>query len=280
MLQKKDLIMAKISQGIGGPLSGRVGPVVGYMWKHRACLRSLPQHFNYPNTESQQQQRDWFVSMVRFASRAKEALRLGLRQQADQAGMTEGNYFILNNKRHFRRVGDSVDIDYARLRLAEGHAADVYFREPRFEAGEVVSVDFEKNSLLGRASGDDLVYLYVYAPVLADGLLSAPVERRCKRVSISLPAEWSGVVVHLYGFVVDRAGRASGSTYIGEGRVNHFEDRSRYRKADANWQEFVDIAASNNGGVQDAAHVDDEGPSLRADLDTAGSCRDGSPGFI
>lgn len=237
--------MGIIAQGIGGPLSGRVGPVVGYMWKHRACLRALPQHVNYPNTESQQRQRDWFVSMVRFASRAKEALRLGLHQPADEAGMTEGNYFILRNKEHFRREGDAVVVDYAQLRLSEGHAADVYFREPRFEAAEVVSVEFDKGGLIGHGSGDDRVYLYVYSPDHADGLLSAPAERRSKRLSISLPTEWAGSVVHLYGFVVDRSGRASNSTYIGEGRVNHLEDRTRYHKADANWQAFVDIAAAN-----------------------------------
>lgn len=270
--------MAKIAQGIGGPLSGRVGPVVGYMWKQRACLRTLPQHFNYPNTASQQQQRDWFVSMVRFASRAKEALRLGLCRQADEAGMTEGNYFVLHNKQCFRRSGDGVEVDYAQLRLAEGHAADVYFREAHFEAGEVVSVEFEKNSLLGRASGDDRVYIYVYAPAFADGLLSAPVERRCKRLSISLPAEWAGTVVHIYGFVVDRNGRASDSTYIGEGRVNHYDDRSRYRKEDAVWQEFVDIVASSRGGVRDAAPVDDGEAGSGAAVPAAPD-NDGSSGF-
>ena len=239
--------MAIITQGIGGPLIGRVGPVVGYMWKRRACLRTLPQHFNYPNTESQRRQRDWFVGMVRFASCAKEALRLGLRLPADEAGMTEGNYFIQCNKKHFRREGDAVVIDYAQLRLAEGHAADVYFREPRFEAGEVVSVEFEKNGLSARASGDDRVYLYAYSPDHACGLLSAPAERRSKHLSISLPVEWAGSVIHLYGFVVDRSGRASNSTYIGEGCVHHYEDRSRYRKADANWQAFVDIASASYG---------------------------------
>lgn len=271
--------MAKMAQGIGGPLSGRVGPVVGYMWKHRACLRALPQHFNYPNTASQQQQRDWFVSMVRFASRAKEALRLGLRHQADEAGMTEGNYFVLHNKQCFRRSGDGVEVDYAQLRLSEGHAADVYFREARFDAGEVVSVEFEKNSLLGRASGDDRVYLYVYAPAFADGLLSAPAERRCKRLSMSLPAEWAGTVVHIYGFVVDRNGRASNSTYIGEGRVCHYDERSRYRKEDAVWQEFVDIVSSSRGVASGAESVVDADAGSGA-VGTAAPHNDGSSGFM
>ena len=242
--------MGIITQGIGGPLLGRVGPVVGYMWKHRACLRSLPKHVNYPNTKSQQRQRDWFVGMVRFASCAKEALQLGLHQSADSASMTEGNYFILNNKQHFHRVGDTVEVDFTQLQLSEGSAVDVYFREPKFEANEVISIDFEKNSSFGRASGDDSVYLYVYAPGLAKGLLSAPSERRSKHLKINLPSEWSGSVVHLYGFVVDRNGRSSSTTYIGEGRVNHIEDRTKYIKDDANWQEFISMAESTYVGTK------------------------------
>ena len=35
-----------------------------------------------------------------------------------------------------------------------------------------------------------------------------------------LPQHWSGTEVHLYGFVVDRNGRASNSAYIGSGYVN------------------------------------------------------------
>lgn len=234
--------MGKLYQGIEGPFSGKVGSVVGYMWKNRSCIRAYRHQVNYPDTIDQQHQRNWFVSMVRFASQATAALKLGLAPMATVARMTEGNYFILKNKQHFLRDGNNVQIDYSKLQIAMGSATDVYFHKPRFEKNETVIVDFEKNAMSLRASSDDLVYVYIYASGSAQGLLAAPVARRSKQLRIVLPQEWSGQEVHLYGFVVDREGRASNSTYIGVGRVNHYEDRGKYIPLDNNWQEFVELA--------------------------------------
>ena len=247
--------MAIVTNGFSGPFVGRLGPAVGYMWKQKCCVRVYRRHINYPNTAGQQEQRDWFVGMVRFASRAQAALKLGLRQRAAEAQMTEGNYFVMKNKQHFVRADGTVSVDYSQLQLAAGSAADVWFKEPRFEEDETLVVDFEKNSLSLRASGDDKVYLYIYAPSLGRGILSAPVARRSKRLSVRLPEMWSGQEVHLYGFVVDREGRASNSTYIGAGMVNHYEYHGRYVPINKNWNEFVDIA--NEVNTEHAPVTDD-----------------------
>lgn len=238
--------MAIVTKGIAGPYVGRLGTSVGYMWKGKNCVRAYRQHICFPNTEEQLRERSWFVGMVRFASCATHVLRMGLRRQAAEAGMTEGNYFVMLNKRFFVRERGDFTVDYSKLKLSVGPAADVYFREPRFEADETVKVEFEKNSLSLRAMGDDQVYLYAYAPAVGRGLLSAPVARRSKQLSIRLPEEWSGLDVHLYGFVVDRDGRPSNSTYIGVGRVNHYEYRGRYIPLDKNWNDFVGIATEAN----------------------------------
>lgn len=238
--------MGIILQGYNAPVIGRVGSSVGYLWKGKACLRTYCRHINYPNTEGQQRQRNWFVGMVRFASAATDALRLGLRQKADEAQMTEGNYFIQQNKQHFRLNEGHLEVDYDQLRLTAGSAADVYFHNPKFEENETISVGFEKNMMSFRASGDDNVYLYIYAPGREEGYLSAPVARRSKSLKVSLPEQWAGEEVHLYGFVIAKDGRASNSTYIGPGRVNHYEERGRYVPLNKNWKDFVDIATEAN----------------------------------
>ena len=61
-----------------------------------------------------------------------------------------------------------------------------------------------------------------------------------------LPETWAGHDVHIYGFVVNKEGRASNSTYIGPGRVNHNEERGRYMPIDGNWQEFVTLAQGSS----------------------------------
>ena len=238
--------MGKMYEGVTGVFSGKVGPVVGYMWRNRYCIRAYRRTVNYPNTESQQKQRDWFVSMVRFASQATEALKMGFRQKSLDAQMTEGNYFVMTNKQHFHRENGTVTVEYDKLRIAAGSAADVYFKAPQFEQDETVVVGFEKNSLSLRASGDDSVYIYIYAPALGSGILSAPVARKGRQLRMRLPETWAGHDVHIYGFVVDKEGRASNSTYIGPGRVNHNKERGRYMPIDGNWQEFVTLAQGSS----------------------------------
>ena len=75
-------------------------------------------------------------------------------------------------------------------------------------------------------------------------------------MAAKLPAWWTGQEVHLYGFVVDKDGRPSNTTYIGVGRVNHYEDRGRYIPLNKNWNDFVEMANEVNAeheGGDDAA---------------------------
>ena len=95
--------MAKLDQGILGPFRGKVGTVVGYLWRGKPVVRAYRKEINYPNTERQQAERDWFVSMVRFAATARQALLLGLREKAARDVMTEGNAFVRMNKDCFGR---------------------------------------------------------------------------------------------------------------------------------------------------------------------------------
>ncbi|MDY6370916.1 MAG: DUF6266 family protein [Bacteroidales bacterium] len=95
--------MAKLEQGILGPFRGKVGTVVGYLWRGRQVVRAYRREINYPNTEMQQAEREWFVGMVRFAATARQALLLGLRERAARDVMTEGNAFVRMNKGCFGR---------------------------------------------------------------------------------------------------------------------------------------------------------------------------------
>lgn len=207
--------MARLTEGILGPFSGKVGTVVGYRWRGVPCVRGYVRQINYPNTAQQQVEREWFVAMVRFAAKARQALLLGFGEQARGAQMTEGNWFVRRNKQNFSTVDGAVKVDYASLTLAAGAAAPVSFHAPQFGEDGVLSVDFEKNTMFARASPEDKVYLYAYCPDTEAGMLMAPVARRTKRVRVSLPDAWRGREVHVWGFVVDREGRASASAYVG-----------------------------------------------------------------
>lgn len=199
--------MAKLIQGILGPFSGKVGTVVGYLWKGRPLMRAYQRQVRYPNTPRQQAERGWFVQMVRFAAEARGALLLGLREAAAREQMTEGNLFVKRNKACFALDGA---VDYRQLVFAAGTAPVAAFEGYEVEPCGVLTVRYGR----GVGRGQDKVYVYAYCPDLGRGLLSAPGERRDGAVRMALPDEWVGRGLAVYAFCVDASGRASRSVYL------------------------------------------------------------------
>ena len=60
--------------------------------------------------------------------------------------------------------------------------------------------------------------------------------------------------MHIYGFVVDREGRSSNSTYIGAGMVNHYNEGTTYIPLNKSWMDFVEVA--NKVNANDEAQTD------------------------
>ena len=331
--------MAKLEQGILGPFRGKVGTVVGYLWRGRHVVRGYRREINYPNTENQQAERDWFVSMVRFAATARQALLLGLRERAARDQMTEGNAFVKMNKHCFGRthapvaacggatpsslegelkcrdaacrvrkapanisdckapagipdrkaaasipdcgavadtpergavadipahgaVADAarcVPTEYERIRISEGAAAPVLFREADISDDGILHVDFEKNSGMSRAKGSDRVYVYVYNSDTREGLLSHPAERRHGRLQMQLPDGWNAQNTKLWGFTIDSEGRASGSAFVEIGDSGN-SSNSRYSSN-----------ARNSSDSCPSSHHDDASRGGAADADQVGA---------
>ena len=228
--------MGKQQDGIGGGFSGRLGNVVGYNWRGRWCVRSLPADFKDARTDAQLRQRQLFREMVRFAGRAKRILALGLEAASRNVGVTPSNYFIRINKGCFALQDGELAVDLPELRLSDGPVAPVAFEAPQLLDDATISVAFEKNPLHRNCSQDDEVYLVAYCPEYKDFDFSDPASRRRKQAVLQLNEAWVGKVVHLWGFVVDRAGRASQSLYIGSGILGDFpteqEEDSVYFQTD------------------------------------------------
>jgi len=291
--------MAKLEQGILGPFRGKVGTVVGYLWRGKHVVRAYRREINYPNTEMQQAEREWFVGMVRFAATARQALLLGLREKAARDVMTEGNVFVRMNKDCFGRdaasrvrssaaadmpraavdmasCGSTADaarrvrtgVDYERIRIAEGPAAAVRFTGAAVDECRVLRVEYEGNNGMSRARASDKVYVYVYNTDTLEGHLSHPAERRWGRLEMQLPEGWNELNVRMWGFVVDSEGRASGSQYVA---VDVLED------GDA--ADVADVVESPDGAFNEA---DTLGQAIKREPLT-GYCRDdgggGAPGY-
>src|ERR1700722_9756998 len=68
--------MGKLLQGINGPFSGKVGPVVGYMLNNQAVIRSLPGRSKKPLTPKKFHQRGKFALMNDFLGQLTDLLNL------------------------------------------------------------------------------------------------------------------------------------------------------------------------------------------------------------
>jgi hypothetical protein len=98
----------------------------------------------------------------------------------------------------------------------------VAFDAPQLLDEATISIDFEKNPLHRNCSQDDSVFLVAYCPEYKDFDFSDATARRRKQVVLRLNEAWVGKEVHLWGFVVDNARRASQSIYIGSGILGDF----------------------------------------------------------
>lgn len=205
--------MAKQQHGINDGYLGTVGTVIGYQWRGKWCMRSRPVRVHNPRTPRQQEGRSVFGVASSLAAGFSYAVRLGLLQSSLRFGMTARNLFISLNRPAVSFAGEEAVVDYPSLLVAAGPVAPVVFGQAvRDDAS--LTVPFERNPLRLSADSTDEVYLFAWCPEAGAGVLSQPVFRRTQEASLALPSSWVGLEVHLYGFVVDYTGRASGSSYI------------------------------------------------------------------
>ncbi|MBP5547202.1 MAG: hypothetical protein J6X59_08020 [Bacteroidales bacterium] len=207
--------MGKQIGGINGPYQGKVGKVVGYQWRGQWCLRAKPREFHDAKTEKQLEQRALFKASVAFAGRLKDILRMGFQRSALKVHKTECNYFLMVNKQCLAWDGEALAVDYEHLRLSEGPVAPVAFTSVERMENELV-VEFEKNPEHRNCNSNDRVYVAAVCASRCEAVLSLPVYRRMRSITVTLPSYWADEEVHLYGFVQDSAGRTSESSYIGE----------------------------------------------------------------
>ena len=249
--------MATISTGYLGGFSGSLGPVVGYQWRGRWCLRAKPQLVKNPRTEEQQRHRMMFREEVRLASRMNWVLRETLEELSLAEGLTPCNYFVKDNQRCFGFDEERLTVDWSRLALSHGPVAPVAFDVPEVSEGTVLTIDFEKNPLHVSAGQYDKVYLYVFCPEVEQGFLSAPVYRRVQRLSVALPEVMAGREVQLWGLVQDSADRWSETIYIGYGPLEETGDEDEEMRTEEEASPVREAGEAGKDGLTDQADVAD-----------------------
>ena len=217
--------MGKVNQGILDGFSGKVGTVVGY-FRHgvpimRAYVRNKSKHQTIAQLRIQLR---WKELAGKLYAAFAPAVRSGLAMAAKSKKMNPMAVFMeMNLQAVTANPGLTTIVDYSKMILAKGTLPPVLFGRPDLTVPQTVSATFAPMLQVEETSGQDQVFLFVYCPSLGMGVMSAPAERSTGRVSATIPEQWNGLEVHVWGFTLGNApinmGRPSNSTYLGSGEI-------------------------------------------------------------
>lgn len=130
--------MAKYKKGINGPISGKVGAVVGSKWRSIHYLRSLPKPSNKGPSPAQIIHRAKFAMVITFLRPITDVLNLGF-SDSNQSKLT-GYNLAVRSVFADAVTGQYPDfkIDYPNFKISKGILMPLLGMEvEEFEAGKI-----------------------------------------------------------------------------------------------------------------------------------------------
>ena len=217
-------------KGILGDQYGKVGPVVGRKFREENVYSAYQKNVFNPNTEKQQLHRMKFKALSKLAHSYACGAIFGFRTAAKGTNLSPRNLFQKTNWDKIEATStDSMRIDYSGILVSRGALSNVMFESANFDIPRHVKVTFALYGAPCQRTAGDRVFVYVYCPDAGQGLLSGEVKLDEGKVDMDVPALWTGLKVHVYGFVRNQgvaveefgipAGECSDSLYIGQGEI-------------------------------------------------------------
>lgn len=163
--------MAKLKHGIFGPVSGKLGSVVGGVWKGIPYIRRVPKKKkgkNAPRTVAQiaNEQKMKFMNQVLVPF--QPYINIGFEHLAIEKTALSAAYSV-NFQQAITGVYPNLEVDYTKLCISSGKLPGLINPVVRLD-GDTVKLNWEKTED-NRTSFDDQLMLVLYAPALdlADG---------------------------------------------------------------------------------------------------------------
>jgi len=208
--------MAKIKNGILGPVSGKVGSVVACNGKQGNHVRAYPKKSNKPPSEKQKAQRKKFGLVQKFLTPMRDLLTFSFASEFISMGASKlaSSY---NLKNAVRGVYPNYYIDYSLVWMSFGYLpAAVSTAVNSVEAGKLLFT-WTDNSGQGKASpGDRTILVAYYSENGSCRTLIQGAERQAGTDVLDVTG-WSGRKVHCWlGFVSKDGKDKSPGMYVGE----------------------------------------------------------------
>lgn len=208
--------MAKIRQGIMGPFSGKIGPIVGSSWKNIAYIRAAPVANGQKKvfTPAQLANQKRFKLMNDFLEPFHPFICIGFANEAKNK--TEVNVaFMINFKEAMELAGQAYVIRYDKVRLSKGNL-------PGLETVVVQRVEPCKLSIswdthFVYAASNDQLMLVLYCPALkiVDGFVGL-AQRSSGAVQFEMNPKMENYAIEIYLSMVSlNRKKTSNSQYLG-----------------------------------------------------------------
>lgn len=223
--------MSKNAKGVLGQQVGKVGPVVARKFRNLDVYSAYQPNVKNPRTQKQQLNRLRFATISGLAHGFGCAVRLGFGAAVRGTKESMRNRFTKLNIANVTPTGvDAVDIDFTTMRIAQGGLCPVHFGSPEFDTPSEVQVPFDDlNANACQKTANDKVYVVAFSADAGLACIGEGVERSAAKAIVSVPSNWNGTKVQVYGFVRNdgeanieldiAAGECSDSSFIGSGTI-------------------------------------------------------------
>ncbi len=193
--------MARITKGILGGFSGKVGTIVGANWRGKDIIRSIPTPSGRPPSEKQMLQQMKFKLVVSF-------LR--------PLGLIQKKYFGLNSGAKSRinlavsytineavqMVADVPELIYNKILITKGDLTGFQNVTATPQAGSKIGLNWEDNTAQGNAAATDRVTLVCYCKELNSfAVFEAAAERSALTTEVTLPSYYAGKEMQVWVYL-------------------------------------------------------------------------------
>jgi len=212
--------MGKISQGILGGLSGKVGNIIGGSWKGIDYIRIKPSSVANPRTPGQVNQRNKFSATIEFLQPNKDFLNAGYKAFAvKKTAFNSAMSYVLNNA--IAGTAPNFNVDYSLALLSKGNLSTPLNGGVDLATANQVTFDWDDNSADGNANATDKAMVLAYNPSKKESIyILDGAQRSTTSQILTLPTSYTGDTIQLFMAFVSESGKiVSNSVYLGSGTV-------------------------------------------------------------
>lgn len=207
--------MATFKDGINGGFNGRIGSVVGYKWRSKWVMRSLPKASKKKRSMKQLLNEEKMRTIQLFLSKSISLIRKGFSLVPEIERMSAFNAAMSYNKKHgFIIENDVLKLNFENLMFAQGDLENPKNLQVK-QVDSAIEITWDFSGDWERGTDQSMILLIDDTLDHAIGTASGAL-RKTKKEVLSLGGVPPGTTLHIYtAFIADDRRSVSNSVYGG-----------------------------------------------------------------